>query len=83
MTEWIIIVRQIVGSGGNWQTTCRWDLERYATKSDAIAAGWRKLDHDDFNLGEVEGDRLAWFGWMNEELETDRGEVARQLSLNA
>lgn len=80
--EYVVILQQIVGNLENWTTAYYWNGTRHSSHDDAIAAGVRELDHDDFNIGRVEGDRLVWFGWMNEQLpDYDLNEIARQVSL--
>ena len=79
--DWIVIVRQVVGSVQDWETVSYWDGERYPSKESAISAGAHHLGHDDFNIGCVDGNTLVWFGWMDKELTTDLSTVARQLYL--
>lgn len=62
-----------------------WDGERFNNRSDAIKHGWGLRDSDDFNIGQVYGDELIWFGWMeqrfNEDDETMR-EIAEGIGLS-
>lgn len=79
---YIVIVQQIVGSLESWTTTYDWDGSRHSSHNAAIAAGLADLEHDDFNIGRIENDRLVWFGWQYEQLpDEDLDEIARQLSL--
>lgn len=84
--EHIVIVAQIVTIGDDWKHVYSWDGKRHATNQDAADWGWRILDHDDFNIGQVEGNRLVWFGWMEEQHEMsaeDMQDVAEQIGLVA
>lgn len=85
MADYIVIVAQIVTTlDEDYRFVYSWDLKRHATQQDAIDWGWRILDHDDFNIGRLEGDRLVWFGWMDEQHDMsaeDLAEIAGQLGL--
>lgn len=82
MTDWIVIKQDIVtGGDGREYTESYWDGRRYDTKANASGAGFRQSRCDDFCLGQLEGDRLIWFGWMGNERRADLPDVARQLYL--
>lgn len=63
-----IVVRCTIG--GSLEETF-WGCEqigpRYASSEEAAREGWKHFGHDDFNLARVQGDRLVWFGWMDEQ----------------
>lgn len=80
--EWIVIKQQIVTTDEDWRTVYYWDGRRFPTKAEAVSAGFVAFECDDFNVGQVEGKRLVWFGWMGIEHKTDRATVARQLYLD-
>jgi hypothetical protein len=84
--EYIVIRAQIVGDQERgYDTAYNWDGRRCPTAQEAIDFGWRLLDHDDFNIGHVQGERLMWFGWMHEEHRTtaeELAEIAGQIGLS-
>lgn len=61
-----------------------WDGARFSDRKEAIRHGLQIRDSDDFNIGEVFGDDLIWFGWMdkrhNEDEETMR-KIAEDVGL--
>lgn len=84
MTDYIVITQRIVGNPADWETLYAWDGVRHASTDAAVKAGWRAFDHDDFNVGRVEGCRLVWFGWQDEQLDDyDLAEIARKIGLTA
>lgn len=77
MTEQFIVICQSAwmnesGYGINYG----WDGERFDTLKEAIEHGWEVRDSDDFNIGHVDGDRLTWFGWMDEKIDEPDDDMA-------
>lgn len=84
--SWIVIVQQITTTVEDWRTDYHWDGERHASPREAFDSGWRTLGHDDFNIGRLDGNHLAWFGWTDgdqvKELDDfDLAEISRHLCL--
>lgn len=79
--SYIVITQQIDTWDGRREFA--WDGLRHATHEAAITAGWSTYGHDDFNIGRVQDGDLVWFGWMFNEVDHERAEVARQLGLGA
>lgn len=81
--EWIVVGQRIVTTDNDSiAAVYLWDGKRFASREQAVGAGFRAFGCDDFSIGQVRGKRLAWFGWMDESKEADRAEVARQLQLD-
>lgn len=77
MTDYIVIHPHVIPTlDGDARTVYSWNLTRHATQQDAIDWGRRILDHDDFNIGRVEGNQLVWFGWMDEQHDLSAEELA-------
>lgn len=80
-----IIIKQ--SWAGTLEKLCHgydWDGTRYVTQVEAVAAGWKMFGHDDFNIGHVQGNKLVWFGWMDEpinETDEDFAVIAKDLDL--
>lgn len=66
-TGWVWVQGQIVGNLENWTTCYSWDGKYHPTREDAIKAGFRELDHDDFNVARIEDGNVVWWGWMEEQ----------------
>lgn len=62
--RYIVVQVQIVGNAERWQHVYYSDLAPYSTRQAAIHHGMRMLDHDDFLLGVLRGDRLAGLAWQ-------------------
>ena len=66
--------------------TCEydWNHEQYDTKKQAIKEGFEIRESDDFNIGEVEGDRLVAMWWMDEKMDHSKralNNIARDIGL--
>lgn len=82
MSTYIVIVHQIVGNPDSWTDVYYWDRAEHPSIDAAVDAGWKALDHDDFNTGRVEDGRLVWFGWQHDHHEdADLVDVANQIGL--
>jgi hypothetical protein len=81
---WFWTCGHVVGNERDGFTTnyC-WNGGLYATRQQAIRAGLKAYDSDDFNVGRIDKNRtLVWFGWMDEQHpEEDYAEVAEALGL--
>ncbi len=86
VTEFIVIFQQAWMNESGFGINYSWDSERFSTRRKAIKHGWRERGSDDFNIGEVQGDTLAWFGWMDERINEDAEtmqEIAEAIGLRA
>lgn len=72
--EYIVIEQSIVGNQEHgFRCVYDWDGNRYATHKEAVRAGWRSRESDDFNVGVVEGNTLVDFLWMNQPMNDPEG----------
>lgn len=67
--EYIVICQSAWMNSDGFGICYDWDGERFQTRAKAIKHGWRIRGSDDFNIGEVSGDTLVWFGWMDEKMD--------------
>lgn len=73
--EFIVVRCQIVGNPEiGYSSAYMSDMQRKPSVETAIMYGVRQLDHDDFLVGKVDGDRLVSLQWM-EEVRDDRDEL--------
>lgn len=82
--EYIVIEQSIVGNQEHgFECLYGWDGVRHATHQDAVRAGWRSRESDDFNIGIVEGNELVDFLWMDQPMNDPEGmtECAKQNGL--
>lgn len=83
--EYITIVGAAVGNDRDgFKVVHHWDGQRFATKPEAVANGFRVAESDDFNVGIVRGRRLASIWWMDERIgepETTLAEIAQEIGL--
>lgn len=80
---WFAAAYQIVGSAGEWETVYDWNGRTYPSRDRAISAGFERFGSDDFCVGQVESNRLVWWGWMEKEnRDDDRVEIAEALGLD-
>lgn len=83
-TGWVWLVGRVIGNPSDWTTEYGWDGEWYLTREDACKAGLLGLGHDDFNVANIEGGRMTWFGWMDEQHpEYEYADVAKQFGWSA
>lgn len=66
--EYAVVVCQIVGNPTDGYDISRSFLERLPSLASAKRWGLRRLDHDDFNIAVVDGDRLIDWTWMGDTL---------------
>ena len=69
--EFIVICQSAWMNQSGYGIDHSWDGERFATRKAAIKHGWALRGSDDFNVAQVQGDELIWFGWMYEQIEED------------
>lgn len=67
--EYIVICQSAWMNSDGFGISYAWDGERFQTRAKAIKHGWKSRGSDDFNIGEVVGDNLVWFGWMHEKMD--------------
>lgn len=72
--EYIVIEPSIVGSSSSgFETIYGWDGRRYPSADEAIAAGFKSRESDDFNIGVVVGNSLIDFRWMHRPMDDREG----------
>lgn len=84
MAEHIVICQSAWMNEIGFGISYDWDGERFDSRKKAIKHGWKLRGSDDFNTAEVEGDRLTWFGWMDERMPEDDAtmtEIAEAIGL--
>lgn len=64
---WLAATSYPVGSLADWSWSYSWDGQLHPTREAAIKAGFAGFGSDDFNVGQVKGGVLVWWGWMDEE----------------
>ncbi len=69
--EFIVVLQQAWMNAEGYGINYGWDGERFATLAEATKHGWETRDSDDFNIAHVDGDKLLWFGWMDEQISED------------
>lgn len=74
--EFIVIFASAWMNADGWGFGYDWDGERFKTLAKASKHGWRTRGSDDFNIGHVIGNRLVWFGWMDEQHDEDNDTMA-------
>jgi hypothetical protein len=82
--EFIVIFQQAWMNASGFGINYSWDRVRFTTRERAIKHGLKERGSDDFNIAEVDGQRLAWFGWMDEQInENDEtmAEIAEAIGL--
>jgi hypothetical protein len=67
-TDYIVICQQAWMNATGYGIHYGWDGERFPTRKKAIKHGLKTRGSDDFNIAEVTGERLTWFGWMDERM---------------
>lgn len=84
-TEYIVICQSAWMNERGFGISYDWDGERFTTSKRAIKHGWKLRGSDDFNVARVQGDRLIWFGWMNEKMDESAetmAEIAEAIGLD-
>lgn len=83
--QFIVLCGSIVGNmQDGFDVIYDWNQILYDKRSDAIAAGWKERDSNDFNIGVVRGGRLVGFAWMDDPMGTsvdDLREIEAQIGL--
>lgn len=74
--EYIWIRPYIVGNADNWGMAHDSDLERKPTLAKAHAYGCEVLEHDDFWVGELEGNKLVAL-YSDDEKREDQEELRK------
>lgn len=74
--DYIVICQQAWMNDSGFGIDYGWDRERFATRKKAIKHGFAIRGSDDFNIAEVDGDKLVWFGWMAERINEDDATMA-------
>lgn len=59
MNKFIYIQPQIIGNIENWGYAYYSDLIKKDTIASAVRHGYKTLQHDDFIIGELQGDKLV------------------------
>jgi hypothetical protein len=67
--DFIVICQSAWMNDSGFGISYDWDGERFKTRAKAIKHGWRLRDSDDFNIAELRGDELIWFGWMDQRMD--------------
>jgi hypothetical protein len=84
MTQYIVLVGRVVGSGP-FQTEYSFDGEKFDKVRAAIHWGFRQCGSDDFNIGVLKRGKLVSLDWMDaHNVETDPEElkkIAEQIQL--
>lgn len=81
---WFAMQSQVHGGGSiDFYWTYNWDGTTHATRNLAISHGFTRFECDDFNVGQIEGGKLVWFGWMDKPLLEDIASTAVELGLSA
>lgn len=63
----MVVQRHIVGNAATW-SYCNHIIGTYPTLAAAKRHGLRECGHDDFNIAEVDGQRMLRWTWMGEDL---------------
>lgn len=83
--QFIVLCGSIVGNmQDGFDVIYDWNRALYDKRTDAIAAGWKERESDDFNIGVVRGGRLVGFAWMNDPMGAsadDLREIEEQIGL--
>lgn len=63
MKTYMWVATQIVGNPENWSHSYTNHGQQLTTRAAANRAGWKALDHDDFNIATIEDGKVIAFGW--------------------
>lgn len=69
--EYIVICQSAWMNESGFGINYGWDRERFKTRAKAIKHGWKLRGSDDFNIAEICGETLTWFGWMDQPMDED------------
>lgn len=84
MNEYIVICQNVVGGDGRpFDFVCSWDGRRYDSKKDAVHHGFSLDRSDDFNVGILEDGKLISFWWMDDEVDANLREIAKEIGVEA
>lgn len=75
MNKFIYIQPQIVGNIENWGYAYYSDLIKKDTIASAVRHGYKTLQHDDFIIGELQGDKLVCLYNTDGKKRTDKSEL--------
>jgi hypothetical protein len=75
MNKFIYIQPQIVGNIENWGYAYYSDLIKKDTIASAVRHGYKTLQHDDFIVGELRGDKLICLYNTNGKKRTEKEEL--------
>lgn len=74
--NFIVICQSAWMNDSGFGITYGWDGERFKKRKQAIKHGWQLRGSDDFNIAEISGGELTWFGWMAEKMDEDDATMA-------
>jgi hypothetical protein len=74
---YVTIIGSAVGNERDgFRVAYDWDRQHFATKAQAVSNGFRLRESDDFNVGVMNGGRLASLWWMDHKLDEDDATLA-------
>lgn len=82
--DYIVICQSAWMNESGFGINYGWDGERFRTIAKAVKHGWKTRGSDDFNIAHVDGEKLVWFGWMDEQINEEAAtmeEIAEAIGL--